>query len=157
MSGRIILALAMASTAATLSTPVSAQAAAETAIITSGTGAPQARAARGLSSAISGALRRGSTTIRVQPRGVRRGSPRQGQDQALPEGDPLEGTDAPAYTLSNGTTIRVSGGMRDAPSTRCTANCTSHRAAAVITVGTRGTEERAKPAEESGEDEAKPD
>ena len=157
MSGRLLLALAIASTAATLSTPVSAQAAAETAIITSGTGAPQARAARGLGSAISGAMRRSAGSVRVQPRGVRRGSPRQGQDQALPEGDPLEGTDAPAYTLSNGTTIRVSGGMRNAPSTRCTANCTSDRGVAVITVGARGTEEKVEPAEKSSEDESKPD
>lgn len=157
MNRRILIAALALTATGTTANVARAQAAAETAIITSGTGAPQARAARGLGSAISGALRRGGTTIRVQPRGVRRGSPRQGQDQALPEGDPLEGTDAPAYTLSNGTTIRVSGGMRNAPSTRCTANCTSDRGAAVITVGTRGTEERAEPAEKSGEDETKPD
>lgn len=154
---RTIATAALAVIASAVPSTAHAQAAAETAIITSGTGAPQARAARGLGSAISGAMRRSAGAIRVQPRGASRGSPRQGQEQALPEGDPLEGTDAPAYTLGNGTTIRVSGGMRNAPSTRCTANCTSDRGAAVITVGTRGTEKEVEPAEKSGEDETKQD
>ena len=149
-------ALAITATGATAS-EARAPAAAETAIITSGTGAPQARAARGLGSAISGAMRRSSGAIRVQPRGVRRGAPRQGQEQALPEGDPLEGTDAPAYTLGNGTTIRVSGGMRNAPSTRCTANCTSDRGAAVIAVGTRSKAEKSQPDDQTSDVTPKPD
>ena len=39
------------------------------------------------------------------------------------DSDPLENTDAPAYQLSNGATIRVSGGMRNSASARCKLNC----------------------------------
>lgn len=127
MSARILIALAAAAASAGISAPAAAQAAAETAIITTGTGAPQARAARGLGSAISGAMRRSGSAIRVQPRGVpRRQSPQaqsQLQTQALPEGDALEGTDAPAYTLRNGATIRVSGRLNPAAGAVCTRNC----------------------------------
>lgn len=125
-----LIAMTVTAGLSVIPSPASAQDAAETAIIISGTGAPQARASRGLGSAISGAMQRSTSAIRVQPRGRPRGRAPQSQTGALPEGvDALEGTDAPAYTLGNGATIRVSGRLNPAASTVCTKNCATGQAA----------------------------
>lgn len=113
----------------TVAAPVSAQDAAETAVILSGTSAPQARAAQGLGNAVRGSINSATATIRTIPRAQPRGAPRSGNASpvavgALPaDSDPLENTDASAYRLGNGATIRVSGRLNPAAGTACTRNC----------------------------------
>lgn len=105
-----------------------AQAAAETAVITAGTGAPQARSARSLGNAISGSMRRAAGALNTRSRASRSrprapsGEAASGHEVAA-DVDVLEGTDAPAYTLGNGARIRVSGGLRPASGTICTRHC----------------------------------
>jgi hypothetical protein len=104
----------------------SAQDAAETAIILSGTGQGQARAAKSLGSSAAGGIGGAANAVSItrpqgsSPRrtGSRLSRSRQGGhfSIALPaDVDSLEGTDAPAYLLNNGSTIRVSGGLRRPP------------------------------------------
>ncbi|MEP2612538.1 hypothetical protein [Marinobacter alexandrii] len=95
-----------------------AQDAAETAIILSGTGQGQARAAKSLGSSAAGSIGRAANAVSITQ--SQRSSPRRSRKRkgghfsiALPaDVDPLEGTDAPSYLLDNGSTIRVSGGLR---------------------------------------------
>ena len=127
-----IAALTGAAALATLaSAPVLAQDAAESAIILSGTGAGQAKAQRSLGAAVRGSIEGAATTVRGAARG--QGSPRgrapsgngvvvSGTALAA-DSDPLENTDAPAYRLGNGATIRVSGRMNPAAGTSCVKNC----------------------------------
>lgn len=107
-----------------------AQAAAEEAVVLSGTSSGTGSASRRLGGAvrggIDGATRRIRTTGRAAPRGGPRRARRSGVTVAGPlaaDSDPLENTDAPAYQLSNGATIRVSGGMRNSSAARCKLNC----------------------------------
>lgn len=119
-------AFALIATVAAIGGPAVAQDAAETAIILSGTSAPQAKAGRSLGSAISGAMRRSTATLRVrgQGRGASRNGGQADNSRTLPEGvDALEGTDAPAYTLGSGATIRVSGRLNPSARTVCARNC----------------------------------
>ena len=105
---------------------LSAQDAAETAIIIAGTSAPQASGARGLGGAISGSMRRAAGVINLRSGGAQapRGATRQDAARTLPEGvDALEGTDAPAYKVGSGATIRVSGRLNPSARTVCTRNC----------------------------------
>ena len=118
-----------------------AQVAAEEAVVVSGTSAGTGRASRGLRNAVRGSINGATAQIRSIPRGTpRRSTPRSraapANAGALPaDSDPLENTDAPAYQLSNGATLRVSGGMRNSAAARCTQNCTGGRRASVISVG----------------------
>lgn len=120
----VILAAAASAAFAVAPVPVAAQAAAETAIILSGTGTAQGRAQRSLGAAITGSIGRAANAIpqRQGQRGgsvsvpTRRAVSRRGGGKfaiALPaDVDPLEHTDAPVYALPNGSSIRVSGGLR---------------------------------------------
>jgi hypothetical protein len=95
-----------------------AQDAAETAIILSGTGQAQARAAKSLGSSEAGGIGRAANAVSITQ--SQRSLPHRTRNRkgrhfsiALPaDVDPLEGTDAPSYLLNNGSTIRVSGGLR---------------------------------------------
>lgn len=103
--------------------PAFAQDAAETAIILSGTGQAQGRAQRSLGASISRSMGNAADAI-AATRQARAPAPTYRQRApASPKGgkfalalpgdvDPLERTDAPQYTLGNGTTIRVSRGLR---------------------------------------------
>ena len=111
--------------ATTFAVPLAAQDAAETAIILSGTGQAQGKAQKSLGSSISRSMGNAANAVaaanrsRVQPSSVTT-HPRRtrgGANFAIPlpaDVDPLERTDAPSYVLGNGSTIRVSGGLRRA-------------------------------------------
>lgn len=113
------------------SAPAVAQDAAETAVILSGTGAGQAKAQRSLGAAVRGSIDGAAATVRSAGRSQgsagRRATARSGVAVAGAElaadSDPLEKTDAPAYKLGNGATIRVSGRMNPSASTSCVKNC----------------------------------
>ena len=130
MFGRtMIAAVAVAAIGATAS-PAYAQVAAEEAVVVSGTSAGTGRASSDLGSAISGSLNSATRTIQSIPRRAPRGTSRRSRGGAVVVGaplaadsDPLENTNAPAYELSNGATIRVSGGMRNSASAHCRLNC----------------------------------
>ena len=102
--------------------PVAAQDAAETAIILSGTGQGQGRAARSMGQSVARNMGNAANAVpvsprRSQPRAHRAHGPRGSKAGkfaiALPaDVDPLENTDAPTYALANGASIRVSGGLR---------------------------------------------
>lgn len=108
---------------ASLSAPGQAQDAAETAIILGGTSAGQSKAQGRLGSAISTATGRAASEIDAQRRirqhplsaGPRR-SRRTGHGKfaiSLPSDvDPLENANVQSHALPNGTTIKVSGGLR---------------------------------------------
>lgn len=111
------------------STPAFAQAAAESAVVTAGTAAPAARGGRSLGSAVSGSINSAAGVIRQGGRGGARPARRGGgavrvSRQGLPAGvDALEGTDATAYKLENGVTIKVSGRMPASAKARCVEEC----------------------------------
>ncbi|WP_338466519.1 hypothetical protein RXV95_13300 [Novosphingobium sp. ZN18A2] len=115
---------------------VSAQDAAESAMILSGTGQGQASSARSLGSSIANSMNAASREIRTQRasgnasgrahyRRRTRGVARTGAvSAAIPaNADMLKGTDAPTYKLGNGASIRVSGGLVQAPTTSCVKDC----------------------------------
>ncbi|TWJ06589.1 hypothetical protein [Altererythrobacter ishigakiensis] len=125
-----ILALAAALTVSgTAASEARAQAAAEEAVVLSGTSAGTSRASRDLGNAVGGSIRGATRAISTIPRAAPRGSPRRSRGGVVVDGplaadsDPLENTNAPAYQLSNGATIRVSGGMRNSASAKCKLNC----------------------------------
>jgi hypothetical protein len=130
MIGRIALAaVAIAALGANVS-PAQAQAAAEEAVILSGTSAGTGRASSGLGNAVRGSINGATRTIQTIPRSAPRGTPRRSRGGAVvvdgplaADSDPLQNTDAPAYELSNGATIRVSGRLRNSVSARCKLNC----------------------------------
>jgi hypothetical protein len=107
----------------------SAQAAAETAVILSGTGQATGSASRSLGSAISGSINAASAQIQAARNGgsVANGGGRRrasGVAYAIPaDVDMLEGTDAPTYRLGNGATIRVSGTFVQGAETSCAKDC----------------------------------
>ena len=129
MMQRAPLAFCAAVTSLALPCPAEAQAAAESAIILSGTGQAQGRAARSLGAAVSQSMNRASAAIQPRQNGTGHaassrtgGSPH--ASYAIPAGvDPLAGTDAPTYQLGNGASIRVSGRLQQAPSTTCVKDC----------------------------------
>lgn len=100
-----------------------AQDAAETAIILGGTGAGQKRAQDSLGASVGSAIGRAANAIpsrnRSQP-SVRTGVPRRSSGAvrgkfsiALPaDVDPLENANVETHALSNGASIKVSGGLR---------------------------------------------
>ncbi len=108
----------------------SAQAAAETAVILSGTGQATGSASRSLGSAISGSINAASAQIQAARNGgsVANGGGRRRASgyaaYAIPaDVDMLEGTDAPTYRLGNGATIRVSGTFVQGAETSCAKDC----------------------------------
>jgi len=112
--------------------PASAQDAAETAAILSGTGQGTGSASRSMGSAVSGSLNRASQAVQAAngagqaPRGGgrERGQIRVRMGYAVTTGpDALEGTDAPTYQMGNGASIRVSGKLRQPGETTCSENC----------------------------------
>lgn len=108
--------------------PALAQDAAETAIITAGTAAPQARASRSLGSAISGAMNRSAGAINIRSSSGSRPARAAGRQTdsshtIAADVDVLENTDAAGYTLGNGAQIRVSGRLNPSAGTICTRNC----------------------------------
>lgn len=129
MTKRNRLGLCLLATAMALPIPAYAQDAAETAVILSGTGSTQARASRSLGTAVSGSIDSATSVIRsatptrnrAKSRRSRRGAP--SVATVIGTGDALEGTDASAYQVDNGATIKVSGGFRPSAATRCTENC----------------------------------
>lgn len=109
--------------------PAIAQAAAETAVIVSGT-TGQAKAGRSLGSAISQSIDSAAGTVRAStrsrtqsPASHRRGSNVQSVSPVIGKGDVLEDTDASAYTVGSGATIKVSRGFRPSATVRCKENC----------------------------------
>lgn len=110
-----------------LPTPIIAQDAAETATIMAGTGAGQARAQRSMGNAVSGSINSATNAINAGRAGGSRRSSRRGGTAAssgpLPEGDALENTDAAAYKVGSGATIRVSGRFTPSQAASCTRNC----------------------------------
>jgi len=136
MIGRIALAAVVIAATGTIVSPAQAQVAAEEAVIVSGTSAGTGRASSGLGNAVRGSINGATRTIRSIPRAAPKGAPRRGRggtatvDGPLAaDSDPLENTDAPAYELSNGATIRVSGRLRNSASARCKLNCPDNAAA----------------------------
>ena len=130
MIGRIALATVAIVAPGAHATPARAQAAAEEAVIVSGTSAGTGRASRDLGGAVSGSIRGAAGAISTIPRGSARGAQRRSRGGAVvvdgplaADSDPLENTDAPAYQLGNGATIRVSGRLRNSTSARCKLNC----------------------------------
>ena len=105
--------------------PAWAQVAAEEAIILSG-GSGQASAQKRLDDAISGGFDAATGALRASgpaasaANGRSRGS---GYTEPLPQGDPLDNTDARAYQVQGGARIRVSGSFRPSRTTSCTLNC----------------------------------
>ena len=137
MFGRIALAAVALAATGTTAAPAHAQVAAEEAVIVSGTSAGTGRASSGLGNAVRGSINGATRTIRTIPRAAPRGAPRRGRSGAVvvdgplaADSDPLENTDAPAYELSNGATIRVSGRLRNSASARCKLNCPDSEPAA---------------------------
>ena len=103
---------------------VSAQAAAESAVINATVGPAAGAASTSLGNSINRSMRGAAARIRTTGSASSRGgvsvTPSGGSRFAgatgmtIGTGDVLQGTDAPSYTLSNGATIRVSGGMAPA-------------------------------------------
>ena len=131
MAGKATLAICGALLAAGWSLPASAQAAAETAVILSGTGQATGRASRSLGSAISGSIGAAANEIHATRNGGqaptvrRRRAPSSAGHVIPPDADMLEGTDAPTYRLGNGSSIRVSGRLIQGAGTTCAENCTA--------------------------------
>lgn len=103
--------------------PAVAQEAAETAVILSGTGQAQGRAQRSLGQSIARGIGNAADAVAAtnRARAPSRSDRQRGRTSrvagkfaiALPgDVDPLERTNAPSYELANGSTIRVSGGLR---------------------------------------------
>lgn len=118
------------------SCPATAQDAAESAIILGGSAHSQVRAQRSLGAAVANSLGGASNVIAstnarsaAHENVTSNSRPDQRRAQALtavpPTGDPLKGIAAPTYKLSNGSSIRVSGGLRPAAQTTCVRYCGS--------------------------------
>ena len=113
----------------------SAQDAVESAQILSTVGQSQVSAGHSLAKSISGSMNAVTAALgtRYHARGSRQharpGSRARARHArrysgAIPANvDALEGTDAPTYTLGNGTTIEVSGGLTPDSQTTCEKNC----------------------------------
>ncbi len=127
MRKSIIIAISTVGLAC-LSGQASAQDAAESAAVMGATGPSTGKAQRSLGGAISGSLNSAASTIRSSGRGgarpARRGGSVRVSRQGLPAGvDALEGTDASAYRLDNGVTIKISGRMNPSAQARCVKEC----------------------------------
>jgi hypothetical protein len=128
MVAKAFLPISAALLSVSLAVPASAQVAAETATILSGTGQGTGRASRSMGSAVAGSMNRATSQIRAAQGGndtQRRKRKADGGYEIPAEADMLEGTDAPTYQLGNGASIRVSGGsLRKSAAATCSENCT---------------------------------
>lgn len=131
--------------------PASAQDAAETAVILSGTGAGQAQASHALGDSISNSINSAADVVRSSQRGGSSGGARARRGNSggsrngsivIGTGDPLEGTDASSYTLGNGTGIKVSGRLRPSMATRCEKNCDTSEGAGAAPAEEQPTEKQ---------------
>ncbi len=137
MAGKAMLAIGGALLASGWSLPASAQAAAETAVILSGTGQGTGSASRSLGGAVAGSMNRAADAIAATRNGApapsyrrRRSAGNGGAGHVIPPGgDMLEGTDAPTYRLGNGASIRVSGRLVQGAGATCSQNCPAAGAA----------------------------
>lgn len=133
MTNRTALAICAALLALGVSQTASAQDAAETAAILSGTGQGTGGASRSMGSSVSNSMNSATNALRsVQSsrKGQSRRSSRSArQSYAIPaDADLLEGTEAPTYQLGNGSSIRVSGGLVPDATTSCVKNCAGDKA-----------------------------
>lgn len=129
MTFRSPLALCAAATALAFPAQIFAQDAAETAVIMSGTSG-QAKASRSLGSAVNKSLNSAASSVRASTANRSSGSSARRNRRAAPSvvsvigtGDALEGTDASAYTVGSGATIKVSGSFRPSAASVCKDNC----------------------------------
>jgi hypothetical protein len=128
MTKNLTLTLFAATLAGAIPATAMAQDAAETAVIMSGT-AGQAKANRSLGSAVSKSINSATSIVQSStPKRSRAPAPRRRSNtrsvvSVIGTGDALEGTDASAYQVDSGATIKVSGGFRPSAATRCTDNC----------------------------------
>ena len=128
MDARTVLPILAALMPLALSTPAAAQAAAETAVILSGTGQGTGSAARSMGSAVANSINNAANQIQATRNGG--GGSGQGQSRTAQAGyvitvggDALEGTDAPTYQMGNGASIRTSGSLRRPAAPTCSQNC----------------------------------
>ena len=132
MSLRAIAAMAVIATGVVAGTPASAQVAAEEAVILSGSSG-QAAAQSSLGEAISGSLNSAAQAVRSansassasstgRTRAKSRGNTA-GYAGTIPEGDPLENTDAKTYQVQGGARLKLSGSFRPSRTTSCEKNC----------------------------------
>jgi hypothetical protein len=129
MSGRFLVPVCSVLVLGGWALPASAQVAAETATILTGTGQGTGSAARSTGGNVAGSLNRASEAIQAANQGARSSGGR-GQSGAQTgyavtggSGDALAGTDAPSYQMGSGATIRVSGKLRQPSAAPCSANC----------------------------------
>ena len=108
--------------------PAHAQVAAEEAVILSGSSG-QAAAQNSLGDAISGSVNSAAQALRAANAANSasastgpRGTP-SGYAGSIPEGDPLENTDAKAFEVQGGARLRLSGSFRPSRTTSCAQNC----------------------------------
>ena len=134
MGKTTILTLAPLAMGLCLAAPASAQDAAETAVILSGTSG-QGEAARTLGDATRSSIRSATARVRAMPRRQARGASRRGGGRGRNRGrsaiyrirdtgDALAYSDAKTYQTYGGARIRVSGGFTPSESTSCIKNCT---------------------------------
>lgn len=128
MPVRPLLALSALLPIAAFAPVAQAQDAAETAAVLTGSSG-QARAQRSLGSAVARSIDRAAASISVptaRSGPARRSADRQPRQaaQPLPAGvDALEGTDAAAYKVGSGTTLKFSGRFTPGKRTECETNC----------------------------------
>jgi len=135
MSIRSVLTASAALITMGLAAPACAQDAAEAAQILSGVGQSQGQASRSLGSAISQSMNSASAAIAASRSGGGGGHVSRGRRSHAAHGvysvnsdaDSLKGTDAPSYTLNNGASIRVSGGLVGTPQGTCEQDCPKDR------------------------------
>lgn len=125
MSLRAIAAMAVIATGVVAGTPASAQVAAEEAVILSGSSG-QAAAQSSLGEAISGSINSAGQALRSAnsaSAGSTSRTGRTGYAGTIPEGDPLENTDAKTYQVQGGARLKLSGSFRPSRTTSCEKNC----------------------------------
>lgn len=113
----LIVALIVAGAGLALPGAARAQAAAESAVILSGTGQSTGNAARSMGQSVAGGIGRASDAVAATNAGARAGRRPRGGNGGVSigyavsggSGDVLEGTDAPSVQTGSGAAIRVSG------------------------------------------------
>lgn len=125
MSLRSIAAMAVIATGVVAGTPASAQVAAEEAVILSGSSG-QAAAQSSLGEAISGSINSAAQALRSANSASAGNTSRPGRTGyagTIPEGDPLENSDAKTYQVQGGARLKLSGSFRPSRTTSCEKNC----------------------------------
>ncbi|MCA0910519.1 hypothetical protein [Qipengyuania gaetbuli] len=125
MNARHLAALAVIATGAVAGPPASAQVAAEEAVILSGSSG-QAATQSSLGEAISGSINSATQALRSANSanaGNTSRTGRTGYAGTIPEGDPLENTDAKTYQVQGGARLKLSGSFRPSRTTSCEKNC----------------------------------